>query len=530
MISPISALSSTNHLSLREKVAQLIFVRIGSNLPPVRRVEEDEERVARLLEECPVGGLLLFNGGANAKQAVDRLQAASRVPLLVGSDVERGVGQQVKGYTLFPHAMAFGKLGAGSERLVTDFARSVASESREVGIHITFAPVADVASNPRNPIINTRAFSDDLEVVTKLTQAFITTAEEAGLCTTAKHFPGHGDTEKDSHDSLPELLLSRQQLESRELVPFQTAIDAGCSLVMTAHVSYPALDASGEPATLSSVILQDLLRDKMGFEGVICSDSLLMAGARDRFSREEDMALAVLTAGVDMLLDLENPARVVDHLVDCVATGKLDECRVDEAFERVWKLKQRVFAKAENGKSVQTRVTSSSPSSLAKQVAEGAIDVLDKRDLAPLPFQADAPLVAILLKPFETEIEPPEQPLGAALRARFGDVQYVQLGPKTDAAAYADAMELTRQSTQLVVAIIVRPAAWHAFGLGPEQVAFVRKTIGERRDVVLACLGVPFALSDYADAAMRICTYSDVPVSQEALAEFLLREESSKRS
>ena len=147
------------------------FCSIGSNLPPIKVVEQDEERVAKLLDECPIGGLLLFNGGPDTKQTLERLQQRMEVPLLVGSDVERGVGQQVKGYTLFPHAMAFEKLGANSETAIADFARSIAKESRDVGIHIVFGPVADVATNPLNPIIATRAFSESPHRAAELSRA-----------------------------------------------------------------------------------------------------------------------------------------------------------------------------------------------------------------------------------------------------------------------------------------------------------------------------------------------------------------------
>src|SRR3954466_11351897 len=147
MSAHLRSLEDLPELSLREKVSQLVFVRIGSNMPPVRTVEQDEERVLRLLEECPVGGLLLFNGGIDAKKSLERLQAASTIPMLVGSDIERGVGQQVRGCTIFPHAAAFDRLGADAESVVAEYARVLAQEAREVGIHITFAPVADVNSN-----------------------------------------------------------------------------------------------------------------------------------------------------------------------------------------------------------------------------------------------------------------------------------------------------------------------------------------------------------------------------------------------
>lgn len=507
-------------LSLREKIAQLIFVRIGSNLPPIRIVEQDEERVARLIEECPIGGLLLFNGGPETKRALDRLQRISTVPLLIASDVERGVGQQVRGYTLFPHAMAFEKLGPDSAAIVAEFARCIAREACDVGIHITFGPVADVNTNPQNPIIATRAFSETPGRAAELTRAYVLAAEAAGLRTAAKHFPGHGDTHQDSHDSLPSVERSFSALQACELIPFQAAIDAECSLVMTAHVGYPAIDPSGTPATLSPAILQGLLREKMQFRGVICSDSLLMAGVRERFANEDEMALATLTAGVDLLLDLNEPTKVVDYLCACVATGRLDAARVDEAFERVWALKQRSLTNT----SIASLLAGDSrmgSAQLAERVARGAIEIVSGGRPA-LPLDPNEPLTAILLKPFETPIDPPEQPLAAALRERFHDVKYSQLGPTSDAAAYRAAGELARNATQLVVAMIVRPAAWHAFGLRPEQREFVQRIIGDRDDVVLVSLGVPYALRDYPEAAMRVCTYSDVPVSQQALAEFLL--------
>ncbi len=509
-------------LSLREKIAQLIFVRIGSNMPPVRRVEQDEERVAKLLEESPFGGVLLFNGGDETKLVLERLQQRMSIPLLVASDIERGVGQQVKGFTLFPHAMAFDKLGTGGVRAVEDFARALAVESREVGIHIAFGPVADVSTNPANPIINTRAFSDSTARAAELTRAYVTAGEAAGLRTTAKHFPGHGSTDRDSHDSLPIANRSTAELSACELVPFQAAIDAGCPLVMTAHVGFPALDASGVPATLSPIILIDLLRKQMGFDGVVCSDSLLMAGVRALFENEEDMSLAVLNAGVDLLLDLAEPVRVVDHLCQCVESGQLKTSRVDEGFARVWALKQSVFASppASNLTATSDRIQIGK---LAKLVAAEAIELFRGGPPA-LPLVPEKSLAAILLKPFETAIEPAEQPLADELRKRFRNVAYAQLGPRSEAPTYEAAADLARGADQLLLAIIVRPAAWHSFGLRPQQKELIHRLLGLYPSATLASLGVPHALDDFPEAATCICTYSDVPVSQQALVEFLLQE------
>jgi hypothetical protein len=263
-----------------------------------------------------------------------------------------------------------------------------------------------------------------------------------------------------------------------------------------------------------------VLREEMGFQGVVCSDSLLMAGVRERFANEGEMALATLRAGVDLLLDLREPGQVIDFLTLSVESGALAETRVEEAHDRVTRLKQKVFG----------RTATSPPAShhdfarIAKAVATDAIEVLGESGDTALPFKADMPLVAILLKPFETAIDPPEQPLASALRERFRNVKYLQLGPNSNGEAYAFARQLAENAKQLLLAMIIRPAAWHAFGLRDEQREFVRQLTQARRDVVMASLGVPYALQDFPDAAVRICTYSDVPVSQQALAELLVTE------
>ena len=183
--------------ALRDKLAQLIFVRIGSNMKPARTVEQDEHRIAKLLDACPIGGLLLFNGGPNTKESLERLQEASKIPLLVASDIERGVGQQVKGCTLFPHAMAFEKLPRDAIARGRRICRGQRREARDVGIHISFSPVADVNTNPQNPIIATRAFSENADRAADLAAAYVSAAEAAGLRTDGqalsrprRHAPG----------------------------------------------------------------------------------------------------------------------------------------------------------------------------------------------------------------------------------------------------------------------------------------------------------------------------------------------------
>ncbi|QDV78979.1 putative lipoprotein YbbD precursor [Planctomycetes bacterium K2D] len=503
---------------LRERLAQLLMVRIGSNLPPILRVHEDEGRVVQLLGDCPVGGLLLFNGSwPETRETLQRLQSQCRHRLLVASDIERGAGQQVAGLTLFPHQRAFVDL-KDSDEAIGEFCRTTASEAHAAGIDVTFGPVADVNSDPRNPIIATRAFGNDPQRAAELVAAYVRACEAEGLMTTAKHFPGHGDTHQDSHDATPRVEASAEELRQRELVPFQAAIDAGVSLLMTAHVEYPALDPSGLPATLSRPILVDLLRGEMGFEGVVCSDSLLMAGVRDRFDTEGEMCLAALNAGVDLLLDVADPVSVVSALVKAVEAGRLTIERINEAFDRVWRLKERAASRA----SIQlpTPESLAAGEAAALRIAGAATRVVSASPGA-LPLDRSKSVTCLMLKPHHRPTDPPEQPLAAALREEFAAVRYFETGPEIDPSLAADLLAGCPEGSPIVVAMIVKPAAWHAFGLTEVQDAVIRELMAAR-PVVLVCLGVENALDGYPDAAARLVTHSDVPASQRALAAVLV--------
>jgi beta-N-acetylhexosaminidase len=514
--------NSTDEFSLRDKLAQLLFVRIGSNLPPVRTVEEDADRVADLLTEFPLGGLLLFNGHReHTAGTLERLQRLAKYPLLVGADIERGVGQQIRGYILFPHAMAFDALEGEAEQHVYEFARLTAIAARGHGIHMSFSPVADVNIDPRNPIIATRAFASDPQRVAQLVTAFVKGSAAGGILSTAKHFPGHGNTHEDSHHALPTVNGTREELAACELVPFHAAIEAGVPLLMTAHVRFPAWDPTGNPATLSCPILEDMLRGELGFTGAVVSDSLLMEGVKSRFDDEGELVLHTLLAGVDLQLDVADVGAVLESLERAVSAGRLPISRVDEAFHRLVALKRLMFADsaevALSDSSLATVLTDSER--LAHRVAAGSIRVIAaQKTLTPL--SVEKPLAVFTLRPNQSHLDPETLPLGDFLRDNHPHCEYRELGPSATAGDYAQAMDRALAAEQLVIAMVVKPAAWHRFGLLPEQDKFVRD-VTSKRDCVLASLGSPVALDEYTSATERICAYSDVFVSQRALADYL---------
>lgn len=515
---------------LRDKIAQLLFVRIGSNMPPAKRVNEDEARILALIQEWAIGGLCLFNGQyPAASETLKQLQQAAKFPLLVGTDMERGVGQQMRPATVFPHVMAFQAMGTADEAvaLVTEFGRMGAREALAMGVHIAFAPVADVSRNPKNPIIATRAFSTTPEEAGRLVEAFIRGSRAEGLLTCPKHFPGHGNTDQDSHEELAQVSASREELARYDLPPFQKAFDAGAELVMTAHVAFPGLDDAKTPATASFPILVNLLRHEMGFTGAVITDSLLMGGIGPEDQNEAEMAIMLLNAGVDILLDVRDVAEIVPGVEQAVAEGRLTEARIDEALERVWRLKTHFIEKFGADFYVNpatyfpdVEIGSTQAQDRADEMAVRAVQVL-KPDPAffPLP-RPEAPTLVVLMKPFSTPLDPTEQPLADAIRAQFPRARYEEVSELTHPAELDALLEVAAKYQQVVIVPIVKPAAWHRFGLKPHHQAFV-EAIVRQQPVVLASLGSPQLFAMVPEAAVHLCAFSDMAPSQRALAKVL---------
>jgi beta-N-acetylhexosaminidase len=514
-------------MPLAERAAQVLFPRIGSNMPPPRSAESYEEAIVRLMDACPIGGLILFNGSLPETPGVlARLQARSPIPLLVASDLERGFGQQVTGGTVFPHAMAWAHLGEDAERLLEAAAAACAREALSAGIHVTFAPVADVNLDPRNPIIGTRAFGTDPEGVARLVRAFVRGCHSEGLLATAKHFPGHGNTSEDSHATLPVVRASRDELERADLVPFRAAIDEGVDLVMTAHVAYPGLDDSGAPATLSRPILTELLRHDLGFQGAVVTDSLLMGGIRAASDDVARLAPDLIRAGVDILLDVPDPVAARDALVQAVETGALDASLLDRAVGRVLALKRRMTARfgdsmLPDGES-SVRSDFAMHRELALEVARRALVTFPGASIA-LPLGSDAGeaagLGAVLIRPFRGRGDDAESALARALGATYPSAFIADVGPETSQEELAGIRDTLLGCRHVLVALVVKPAAWRDAGLLEAQSRFVRD-LSSARPVVLASLGSPYILDEF-ESAVQICTFSDVDASQVALAEHI---------
>jgi beta-glucosidase len=338
-------------LSLQEQIAQMIIVRASGHLfdHQIRYPawEANHQQLKSWLTELNLGGVILLGGSsAELKARSQQLQSWAKIPLFIAADIEEGIGQRFPGGTWFPPPMALSQIYERNPDLARQYAAQMgevtAREALAVGINWLLAPVVDVNNNPDNPAINIRAFGDRPEVVTDLTTAFIQGAKSRAVLTTAKHFPGHGDTSTDSHLDLPALDHSESRLAAIELPPFAAAIAAGVDSVMTAHLLIAAWD-DHLPATLSEKIVTEILRKRLGFAGLVITDALIMGGIT-KFATPEIVAVMAVEAGTDILLMPDNPEVAISSIYDAVKTGRIKESRIQESLARIWQAKQRLFA------------------------------------------------------------------------------------------------------------------------------------------------------------------------------------------
>jgi len=357
------SLPNLDSLSLTELVAQMLVVRASGYLFDHQILYPSWEPLAdklKRLVELGVGGVILL-GGSAAEIALktQQLQSWAKIPLLIAADIEEGVGQRFAGATWFPPPMAIGAIASQNSSLAQAYATQMgaitAREALAVGINWVLAPVVDVNNNPDNPVINVRSFGDNPAIVSQLASAYIQGAKSYPVLTAAKHFPGHGDTAADSHLDLPVIPHSPARLAEIELPPFQAAIAAGVDAVMSAHLLIPSWDAE-HPATLSSPILTQQLRQNMGFEGLIVTDALVMGAIADRYGANAAPILAV-EAGADILLMPVDPEGAIQAICSAVETGRISQQRIRASVERIWKAKLKVIGEEEDKGTRETRKT-----------------------------------------------------------------------------------------------------------------------------------------------------------------------------
>lgn len=521
-------------LTLREKVGQLVNTWIPGGYVSTASAEFDS-LAARVVDQG-VGGLSISIGQPYEFAAkLNALQELARVPLLVTADLESGgPGMRLSGTyavpsllalgggTMMPTTMAFG--AAGDERLAFELGRITGLEARAVGVHQTFAPVLDVNSNPDNPIINTRSFGEDPELVARLGAAFIRGARAGGLMTTAKHFPGHGDTQTDSHIELPSIDATRERLDSLELVPFRRAVAVGVDAIMTAHIAAPEiLGADPPPATLSPYFLREMLRGDFGFEGVIYTDAMRMAAISSRYGTSESAVLAI-EAGTDVILAPGDVKGAIDAVVAAVREGRVSEERIDASLRRVLTLKARAGlhrGRKVNLNAIAAVVGNQSHLAFADTVAERSITLPRDRDgLVPIDTSSVKRLLSLVFGRREDPIA--GRAFYGTAAPYFDRVDHAWASYETHPAY--DSLAVLADSADLVlVSVYVGPRS----GSGTVAVAqatldFVNALIESGKPTILLSFGNPYLLTEMPDVGTYLLAWGGREVAQRAAARALL--------
>lgn len=524
--------STLASLTLEERVGQLMFPWVSGAYLADDDPEYDE--LFRWVEEDRVGGIVISIGTPLAYGAkLNALQARARVPLLVTSDFENGgPGMRINhlyalptmlpagGGASFPPTMAFGAVG--DESLVEQFGEATAREARAVGVHVVFAPVLDVNSNPENPIINTRAFGEDPETVGRLGAAFIRGVAAGGALSTGKHFPGHGDTRVDSHLTLPEVEADIERLNAIEFVPFRHAIAAGVDGIMTAHVSVPGvLGPDAVPATLSPVFMTDMLRDSLGFEGVVYTDALRMGAITERYGGGEAAVLS-FEAGADVLLIPERVDEAIIAMLEAIESGRISEARVEASVRRILHEKARVGLHMESRVSldaISAQVGIRAHQELADDVAARSITLVrDVQGLLP-PNPATLGRLVSITYAAPTDLVAGRE-FNAVLSGLFpSQVTQIRVGPETPPERYAEILAQARSAgDRILLSVYLPPRAGVGSVALPEPFQQFARRMAAQAPTVLISLGNPYLLSALPELGTYLIGWGDREVSQRAAA------------
>ncbi|MDQ3081243.1 MAG: glycoside hydrolase family 3 protein [Gemmatimonadota bacterium] len=520
-------------LTPRERVAQLVMPWVPGEYAAVGSPEYDQVR--GWVEDDKVGGLILSMGLPHSYAAkLNHMQRLAEIPLLITSDMENGTGMRLGGSyalpsllpqgggTVFPPVMALG--ATRSADLAYQLGRVLGAEARAVGVHMTFGPVLDVNANPLNPIINTRSFGEDPALVSQLASAYIRGAREEGLMTTGKHFPGHGDTETDSHIGLPTIKSSRQHLDAVDLPPFRTAVGDGIDAIMTAHIAVTGvLGDSAPPATLSRYFMTDVLRGEMKFSGLLVTDAMTMGGVANRYGATEPLVLAV-EAGADILLMPRNVTEAINTVTAAVTSGRLSQARIDQSVRRV--LRAKAQAGLRSGRlvdleAVDTIVNVPARSAVAREVAVKSITLA--RD-----NQSLVPLAAVKRKLFViTYADGGDLVAGRVfnqeLRSGGHDVATATVDSRTNESELA-ALRIRLDSADVVIAsayVVPRDGRGviSAEGGFPK---FIEELSASGKKVIAISFGSPYLVSAYPSVPTYLLAWGGAPVSQRAAASALL--------
>jgi len=507
-------------LPLRAKVAQLVMPWLAGSYAGF----DDSAYVVaqRWVDSLELGGIIVSVGSPlDVAMKLNLLQRRSPLPLLVAADLEAGASFRLNGATPFPTNM--GVAATGSDQDAYEMGRITALEGRAVGIHLAFAPDADVNNNPANPVINTRSFGEDPNMVGRLVAAAIRGLQDNGMLATAKHFPGHGDTEVDSHLALPIIPANWGRLDTLELVPFRAAIQAGVALVMSGHLAMPGIATDPRrPATLDPAILTGILRDSLKFDGLVVTDALDMTGVVSAYGAGEAAVRAFL-AGSDLLLMPADPAQAVNAMTDAIETGRIGYERLDRSVRRLLWIKRRLGLFSRRTvplDSVPEVVGAARFLKTSRDVAQRAV-VLVADGGGTVDSLRARPRNIALITYGEENAGTVGNPLQKQLKSAGHTVNLFRLWPASGPASFDSVRVLARKTPYTLFALSVKvTTAKGTIGL-PEPIAKLVDDLSRRQRTAVLSLGSPYVGQQLPHLQSYMIAWSANPITEWAAARAL---------
>ncbi len=521
-------------MTLDEKVGQLIATSIDAVYTSTD--SEAYEKKLRQVRDLHVGAVHVFGGSEPIPQALlnptyggaslarkgdpfvaasffNHLQQAAAIPLLTTADFEGGSAYILNGGTRLPRAMAIG--ATRDPQLAYKAGRVVAGEARAVGVTVDFYPVVDVNNNPRNPIINIRSFGEDVGLVTQMATAYMNGLHDGGVLSTAKHFPGHGDTETDTHIGLPTITHARERLDKVELAPFKALIDAGVDAVMSTHIILPALDPTpGVPATLSRPILTGLLRDELKFKGLVFTDSMSMYAISKNWAPGKAAAEAV-KAGVDFVLHSPDDEAAFRGIKAAVESGEIGQEQLNATVERILRVKARLGlhrSRLTDINALDARFGGRANAAVNAEICERALTLIkDDQEQVPLKTPRDAQILylSVIDYPSGWREALPSRTVIPELKKRWPNVTAVEISDHTTASELDIVRQLARRSDAIIAGVFVRIASYSGrMDLSPAA-ADLLASLGadKQRPLVTVLFGNPYTALALPRLPSMLLTY-----------------------
>lgn len=535
--------------SVEELAGQLVFAATDSTF--LSSDSDAYDQLVREVHEAHIGGIVAFGGVEPAPQVMlnntygrvilgqpaelasitNRLQAIAKVPLLVTSDSEWGAGMRVAGATKFPRAMAFG--AAGDTQLAYEAGRITAVESRAMGVQVNLGPVADLNNNPRNPVINIRSFGEDPSKAGAMVAAWVRGLQDGGMQATLKHFPGHGDTDVDSHLGLPIIDEPRARLDQTELPPFRSGITAGAAGVMVAHIELPEIDKDSGPATFSAPVIGGILRQDLGFDGVVYSDAMNM-DAITKMATPGEAAVKAVKAGIDAVLDSPDSIEASKAIAAAIQSGEIPRAQAESAARRILRAKARAGlnrTRTVNIESVALHVGGRAHEAVAQQVADRAVTLAkDERNQVPLPqLRGSLLYLSVLDYPSGWRIAAPSRTAIPELKARWPSTDAVEISDRTSPDELDMVRLLADRSDAIVAGIFVRAAsASGRLDLAPQVVKLLedlaRASAQTRKPFIAVFFGNPYAAMSVPSLPAMLFTYDFSDAAERAAVRAVMGE------